>query len=341
MPVGTHSTVKTLTQNQLAQTQPQMILANAYHLYLRPGPALIQKAGGLHRWMNWRGPMLTDSGGFQVFSLSKHRKITEAGVTFRDPVSGAAHFIGPKESMAIQNALGPDVMMAFDECPPGQATFEQVRSATERTHRWLERCFEAHARPDDQALFPIVQGGTFESLREGSVQAVTQYPAHGYAIGGVSVGESQDKVAAITRFTAPLLPADKPRYLMGVGTPEDLLMGIHAGIDLFDCVMPTRVARHGAFFTPTGRQNIKNAQYTEDFAPLVEDCPCEACRNHSRAYIRHLLRLNESAGKTLLSIHNVSYLVRLTAQARQAVLNGQFDDFYNQQCQALKQRVTH
>ncbi len=335
MPVGTHSAVRSLTWPQVEATGAQMVLSNAYHLYLRPGPELVEKAGGLHRWMSWDKPILTDSGGFQVFSLAEMRKITEEGVRFKDTVSGRFHFIGPKESMRIQNALGADVIMAFDECPPYPTTYEYAQQSLEKTHRWLEQCFEHHARPNDQALFPIVQGSVFEDLRTQSVEFVTQMPAYGFAIGGVSVGETKDMMNRVVRFTAPLLPAEKPRYLMGVGTPEDLLDGISHGIDMFDCVMPTRIARHGSFFTPTGREIIKNAASKENFGPLVEGCGCDACQHYSRAYIRHIYRMKETAAATLLSIHNIYTLVQLAKQARTHILAGTFGDFYQETRQRL------
>ncbi|MGE0199428.1 MAG: tRNA guanosine(34) transglycosylase Tgt [Candidatus Melainabacteria bacterium] len=328
MPVGTHSAVRSMTWPQVKATGAQIVLCNAYHLYLRPGPELVAKAGGLHTWMSWDGPILTDSGGFQVFSLASHRKITEDGVHFRDPLTGRSHFIGPKEAMAIQNALGADIIMAFDECPPYPCTREYAEASLAKTHRWLETCFEHHARPEDQALFPIVQGSVFEDLRQESVRFVTGMPAHGFAIGGVSVGETKKMMHEVVARTAPLLPADKPRYLMGIGTPEDLLQGIYHGVDMFDCVMPTRNARHGTFFTPTGNRLIRNACFTEDFGPLVEGCACYTCQNHSRAYIRHIYRQKEGSAGTLLSIHNVHHLVQLAKDAREAILAGRFEDFY-------------
>lgn len=328
MPVGTHSAVRTLTWPQVEATGAQIILSNAYHLYLRPGHELIAKAGGLHTWMNWNKPILTDSGGFQIFSLSKFRKIAEDGIRFKDTISGATHFMGPKESMAIQNALGADIIMAFDECPPYPSPREYVEKSLAVTHRWLEQCFEHHARSHDQALFPIVQGSVFEDLRTQSAEFVQQFDAVGHAIGGVSVGETKLMMNDVVKFTAPLLPPNKPRYLMGVGTPEDLLDGILHGIDLFDCVMPTRIARHGTFFTPTGRKIIKNSEYTEDFGPLVEGCDCYTCQNHTRAYIRHIFRAGEMTAGTLLSIHNIQILVRVAQDARAAVLAGKFNDYY-------------
>ncbi|MDX2084879.1 MAG: tRNA guanosine(34) transglycosylase Tgt [Candidatus Melainabacteria bacterium] len=339
MPVGTHSAVRGLTRAQLLALEANIILGNAYHLFLRPGPALVARAGGLHGWMNWQRPILTDSGGFQVFSLASWRKMDADGVTFKDPITGSQYRLGPKESMAIQNQLGADIMMAFDDCPPYPVTQEQAKTSLETTQRWLDQCFTHHQRPHDQALFPIVQGSVFPHLRDQAAAHVQQYPAHGYAIGGVSVGEPPDLVEAIVRHTAPQLPADKPRYLMGVGTPEDLLRGIRNGIDMFDCVMPTRIARHGSFFTRTGRKIIKNLEFSEDFGPLDEGCDCEACQHHSRAYLRHLYRMNEQTAKTLLSIHNLRVLIRVAQQARQAILKGQFEDFYQQTLLALKPPV--
>ncbi len=330
MPVGTHSAVRTLTWPQVAETGAEIVLSNSYHLYLRPGHELVERAGGLHGWMNWQKPILTDSGGFQVFSLAKHRDITPEGVHFKDVVDGSKHFMGPKESMRIQNALGADIIMAFDECPPGAAEYKYAKESLEITNRWLEICFEHHSRPLDQALFPIVQGSVYEDLRTQSVEFVSQFPAHGFAIGGVSVGETKMQMNQVVSFTAPLLPPDKPRYLMGVGTPEDLLEGIKHGIDMFDCVMPTRVARHGSFFTPYGKKIIRNAEYKEDFAPLVEDCGCYTCRNHSRAYLRHIYRMGETTAATLISIHNIYSLVELAKEARRQILAGTFERFYMQ-----------
>ena len=327
MPVGTHSAVRTLTWPQVRETGAQIVLANSYHLYLRPGHDLVAKAGGLHGWMNWENPILTDSGGFQVFSLAKHRDIKPDGVWFRDVVDGSKHFMGPKKSMEIQNALGADIIMAFDECPPGAVEYKYAQESLEMTNRWLEACFEHHARPADQALFPIVQGSVYEDLRTRSVEFVSQFPAHGFAIGGVSVGETKMQMNQVVSYTAPLLPADKPRYLMGVGTPEDLLAGIGHGIDMFDCVMPTRVARHGSFFTPVGKKIIRNAEYIEDFRPLVEDCGCYTCRHHSRAYLRHIYRMGETTAASLLSIHNIYTLVQLAQEARRHILAGTYADF--------------
>jgi queuine tRNA-ribosyltransferase len=329
MPVGTNSTVKSVTWNHIQDIGAYIVLANAYHLYLRPGYELVAKAGGLHHWSNWHKPILTDSGGFQVFSLAKFRKITEEGVHFRDPVTGNKHFIGPEESMTMQNALGADVIMAFDECPPYPIEHHTAFASLERTQRWLERCWKSHQRHHDQALFPIVQGGTFEDLRIKHAQMVQEFDAVGFAIGGVSVGEPRPLIEAITAYTAPLLPQFKPRYLMGVGTIRDLLKGIHSGVDMFDCVLPTRNARHGTFFTPTGNKHIKNAEFSEDFRPLVEGCTCYTCQNHSRAYVKHLMRQREDTGKTLLSIHNIHTLVELAKTTRRHILAGTFTDFYH------------
>lgn len=329
MPVGTNSTVKLVTNNNLYDTGAQIILANSYHLYLRAGHKLIEKFGGIHGWMNWDKPVLTDSGGFQVFSLSHLRKITENGVEFRDPKDGTKHFISPEVSMEIQQDIGADIMMAFDECAPYPCDYDTAKAAMERTHRWLERCFKAKTNPR-QALFPIVQGAFYDDLREESARVISTFDAVGYAIGGLSVGESKDIMNHFTEFTAPLLPKHKPRYLMGVGTPEDLLNGIKHGIDMFDCVLPTRNARHGSFFTWNGKANIKNEKYKDDHGPLVEGCDCYACRNHSRAYIRHLWKCQEATASTLLSIHNIKFLIDFAKQCRLAILEDRYADFYAQ-----------
>ncbi len=324
MPVGTQATVKTLTSAHLVDAQAQMVLANTYHLHLRPGEDIIAEAGGLHKFMNWSGPMLTDSGGFQVFSLSKTRKIAEEGVTFKSPLDGRIIFISPEKSIQIQNALGADVIMAFDECPPYPATREEVVAATDRTQRWLERCISAHQRPHDQALFPIIQGGVHLDLREAAAKALSQYDMPGFAIGGVSVGEPAPFIHKIVRATAPLLPINKPRYLMGIGTYKEMAIAIASGIDLFDCVIPTRVARHGAAFVRGERWNLKNATFKRDFTPLDDTCPCYTCQNFSRAYLCHLIRCNEVTGFTLLALHNVTELIRFTTRIREAILADRF-----------------
>ncbi|MBQ8459239.1 tRNA guanosine(34) transglycosylase Tgt [bacterium] len=329
MPVGTNSVVKSLTCDQVEATGAQIILANSYHLYLRAGTKRIRDFGGIHGWMNWNKPVLTDSGGFQVFSLAHLRKITEDGVEFRDPKDGTKHFISPEISMEIQQDIGADIMMAFDECAPYPCDYETAIAAMERTHRWLERCFKAKTNPK-QALFPIVQGAFFDDLRKESARVISTFDAVGYAIGGVSVGEPKDVQKYFTALTAPLLPKFKPRYLMGVGTPEDLLDGIQSGVDMFDCVLPTRNARHGSFFTWKGKRNIKNECFKDDKLPLVEGCDCYACRNHSRAYIRHLWKCQEATASTLLSIHNIRFLLNFVKQCRQAILEDRFGDFYKE-----------
>lgn len=329
MPVGTNSAVKTLTADQIVDTGAQIMLSNSYHLYLRAGTKLIKQFGGIHKWMNWQKPVLTDSGGFQVFSLAHLNKITEDGVEFRDPKDGKKHFINPEVSMEIQQDIGADIIMAFDQCAPFPCDYDTAKKAMERTHRWLERCFKAKTNPH-QALFPIVQGAFFDDLRRESASVISSYDAVGYAIGGLSVGETKDIMNHFTEFTAPLLPKYKPRYLMGVGTPEDLLDGIKRGIDMFDCVLPTRNARHGSFFTWDGKSNIKTQKYAEDPRPLVEGCNCYTCRNHSRAYIRHLWRCGESTASTLLSIHNIQFLVEFSQLCRQAILEDRFGDFYKE-----------
>ena len=329
MPVGTNSSVKMLTNHHLYETKAQIILANSYHLYLRAGTKRIKEFGGIHGWMNWNKPVLTDSGGFQVFSLADLRKITEDGVHFRDPKDGKEHFISPEISMEIQQDIGADIIMAFDECSPYPCTYEQAKLAMERTHRWLERCYHSKTNPK-QALFPIVQGAFFDDLRTESAKVISTFDSIGYAIGGLSVGESKDMMNHFVEFTAPLLPSNKPRYLMGVGTPEDLLDGIKRGIDMFDCVLPTRNARHGSFFTYQGKKNIKNAQFADDKTKLDDNCNCYACQNHSKAYLRHLYRCGESTAQTLLSIHNLHFLIDFSQKAREAILEDRFEDFYNE-----------
>lgn len=329
MPVGTNSAVKMLTNPQLKDVNAQIILGNSYHLYLRPGHKMIEKAGGLHKWMNWDRPILTDSGGFQVFSLSKLRKITEDGVSFQDPKDGKKHYINPEISMEIQTSIGADIIMAFDECPPYPCEYKQAKDSMELTHRWLERCIKAHNNPM-QALFPIVQGSTFDDLRKESAMVAASFDAIGYAIGGVSVGENSYEKNRIVELCAPLLPENKPRYLMGVGTPEDLLDGVFRGVDMFDCVLPTRNARHGSFFTDNGRAIIKNKEYENDFTPLQQGCTCYTCQNHTKAYIRHLFRQKEATAAILMSIHNIHYLTNLMKEIRQAILEDRFLEFYNE-----------
>jgi queuine tRNA-ribosyltransferase len=323
MPVGTLANVKTLTPAQLKDTGAQMVLSNTYHLHLQPGERIVAGGGGLHKFMGWNGPMLTDSGGFQVFSLSEMRKITEEGVTFRSPHGGQIINLTPEKSIEIQNILGADVIMAFDECPPYPASREEVEAATQRTYRWLERCVIAHKR-DDQALFGIVQGGVYSDLRIRAAQDLIKLDLPGYAIGGVSVGEEPELIHEIVRVTAPLLPPNKPRYLMGVGTHKEMVKAIASGIDLFDCVIPTRWARHGTAVVGGERWNLKNAQYREDFRPLDETCACYTCQNFTRAYISHLVRSQEILAYTLLSIHNITELIGFTQRIREAILNDTF-----------------
>ncbi|MBE9013712.1 tRNA guanosine(34) transglycosylase Tgt [Pseudanabaenaceae cyanobacterium LEGE 13415] len=323
MPVGTLANVKTMTPAQLEATGAQMVLSNTYHLHLQPGEDIVEKAGGVHRFMNWSKPMLTDSGGFQVFSLSEMRSITDEGVTFRSPRDGQMIKITPEKSIEIQNALGADVIMAFDECPPPGVGRGATEKATSRTYEWLKRCIEAHKRPD-QALFGIVQGGEFLDLRAEAVRQLADLDLPGYAIGGVSVGEAPEIIDRVVQATTPLLPENKPRYLMGVGTYREMARAIAAGMDLFDCVIPTRLARHGAALVQGERWNLKNARFREDFTPIDETCPCYTCQNFSRAYVSHLLRSQELLAYTLISIHNITELIRFTQRIRAAISNGTF-----------------
>lgn len=323
MPVGTLANVKTVTPAQLKETGAQMVLANTYHLHLQPGEDIVERAGGVHRFMNWSQPMLTDSGGFQVFSLSEMRSISDEGVTFRSPRDGQMIHLTPERSIQIQNALGADVIMAFDECPPPGVGRDAVEKSTERTYDWLKRCIQAHGR-SDQALFGIVQGGEYLDLRAEAVRMLTDLDLPGYAIGGVSVGEAPEVIDQVVQATTPLLPEDKPRYLMGVGTYREMVRAIAAGMDLFDCVIPTRLARHGSALVGGDRWNLKNARFREDFTSLDESCPCYTCQNFSRAYLSHLLRSQELLAYTLLSIHNITELVRFTQRIRAAIFKGTF-----------------
>ncbi|PIC98835.1 MULTISPECIES: tRNA guanosine(34) transglycosylase Tgt [unclassified Sporosarcina] len=327
MPVGTQATVKTMAPEELKAMGAGIILSNTYHLWLRPGNEIIKEAGGLHKFMNWDRPILTDSGGFQVFSLSKFRDIKEEGVHFRNHINGDKLFLSPEKAMEIQNDLGADIMMAFDECPPFPATHEYMKASVERTSRWAERCLEAHGRPNDQGLFGIVQGGEFEDLRKQSARDLVSMDFPGYAIGGLSVGEPKDIMNKVLDFTTPLLPQDKPRYLMGVGSPDSLIDGAIRGIDMFDCVLPTRIARNGTLMTSEGRLVVKNAKYERDFGPLDPNCDCYACKNYSRAYIRHLIRAGETFGIRLTSYHNLHFLLNLMEQVRQAIREDRLGDF--------------
>ena len=325
MPVGTLANVKTLTPAHLEAAGAQMVLSNTYHLHLQPGEKIVAAAGGLHRFMAWNGPILTDSGGFQVFSLSEIRTLNEEGAIFRSPHDGQMIHFTPERSIHIQNELGADVIMAFDECPPYPASREQVLAATQRTHRWLERCIAAHQR-SDQALFGIVQGGVYPELRQEAAQQLVKLNLPGYAIGGVSVGEPAELIEKIVKVTTPFLPVEKPRYLMGVGTYREMAQAIASGIDLFDCVIPTRLARHGAALVKGERWNLKNSQFREDFQPLDESCPCYTCQNFSRAYLGHLVRAKELLAYTLISIHNVTELIRFTQRIRDAIFRDRFSE---------------
>ncbi len=322
-PVGTQATVKTLTPEHLKSIRASLVLSNTYHLYLRPGDELVAEMGGLHEFMQWPGPMLTDSGGFQVFSLSDTRKIDDDGVTFKSHIDGSTHRFTPERSIQIQENLGADIIMAFDECadPNDQA---YIAKATERTHRWAERSLAAHKRTD-QALFGIIQGGVDPDLRRASAEFISSLPFLGIAIGGLSVGETKREMYETLDMVTPLLPEDKPRYLMGVGTPEDLIEGIRRGIDIFDCVLPTRLARHNAAFSSEGRLNLMNASYARDRRPIDETCDCYTCRTFTRAYLRHLIVAKELLAGTLLSIHNLRALIRLMEEMRIAIQDGSFE----------------
>lgn len=316
-----------MSPEELKTMDAHIILSNTYHLFLRPGHDLIKRAGGLHKFMNWDRPILTDSGGFQVFSLSEMRKITEEGVQFRSHLNGDKMFLSPEKAMEIQNALGSDIMMAFDECPPYPAEHAYVKQSLERTTRWAERCLESHARPQDQGLFAIVQGGMYEDLRIQSAKDLTSMDFPGYAIGGLSVGEPKHLMYQALEYTVPLLPTDKPRYLMGVGSPDALLEGSIRGIDMFDCVLPTRIARNGTTMTSEGRLVIRNAKYAEDFGPLDPKCSCYTCTNYSRAYIRHLMKADETFGMRLTTYHNLHFLLQLMRDVRQAITEDRLLDF--------------
>lgn len=327
MPVGTQATVKSMTPEELKEIGSQIILSNTYHLYLRPGHELVKKAGGLHEFMHWDKPILTDSGGFQVFSLGPLRKISEEGVEFRSHLDGSKHFLTPEKAMEIQNALGSDIMMAFDECAPYPASREYVKNSLERTTRWLERCKEAHKNPEKQALFGIIQGGMYKDLREQSAKEITAIDLPGYAIGGLSVGEPKPMMYDILEHTTPFMPEDKPRYLMGVGSPDDLIEGVIRGVDMFDCVLPTRIARNGTAMTSQGKVVVRNATYAEDFTPLDPECDCYTCRNYTKAYIRHLIKTNEMLGARLITTHNLHFLLKLMENIRQAIREDRLLDF--------------
>ncbi len=324
-PVGTQGTVKALQPRDLRDLGASLVLSNTYHLYLRPGDERVRELGGLHRFMAWDGPILTDSGGFQVFSLSASRKIDEEGVTFQSHLDGSYHRFTPQKSIAIQENLGADIIMAFDECPPPNE-YDYVQESLQRTHRWAQQCLEAKRR-DDQALFGIVQGGVFRDLREQSARFLMDLGFPGYAIGGLAVGETKQQMHQVLEWMDPVLPQDRPRYLMGVGTPVDLVNGVLRGVDLFDCVLPTRLARHGSAWVRGARLNLRNARFKDEDAPLDESCDCYACAHFSRAYLNHLVRADEILGHVLLSLHNTRFLVALMEQVRQAIVDGSFAAF--------------
>lgn len=327
MPVGTQATVKGMTPEELKDMNAQIILSNTYHLFMRPGPDLIKRAGGLHKFMNWDGPILTDSGGFQVFSLGDLRKISEEGVEFRSHIDGSKHFISPEKAVEIQTALGSDIMMAFDECAPYPADRDYVKNSLERTTRWLERCHKAHTNTENQALFGIIQGGMYKDLREQSAKEVTAIDLPGYAVGGLSVGEPKDLMYEVLEYTTPLMPEDKPRYLMGVGSPDDLIEGVIRGVDMFDCVLPTRIGRNGTAMTSQGKVVIKNAKYFDDFSPLDPECDCYTCKNYTKSYIRHLFKANEILAARLMTTHNLHFLLKMMEQVREAIMNDSLLDF--------------
>ncbi|MFZ7119855.1 MAG: tRNA guanosine(34) transglycosylase Tgt [Eubacteriaceae bacterium] len=327
MPVGTQATVKSMTPDELKDIGSQIILSNTYHLYMRPGHELIKRAGGLHKFMNWDKPILTDSGGFQVFSLSDLRNIKEEGVTFKSHLDGSKHFISPEMAIEIQNALGSDIIMAFDECTPYPASYEYTLSSLERTIRWAKRCKEAHKNTENQALFGIIQGGVYKDLREKSVKEMIEIDFPGYSIGGLSVGEPKDIMYEVLDYTAPILPQNKARYLMGVGSPDALLEGVVRGIDMFDCVLQTRIARNGTAMTSKGRIVVRNAVYQEDFTPLDHNCSCYVCKNYTRAYIRHLVKANEILGARLITYHNLYFTLNLMKNVRKAIKEDRLLDF--------------
>lgn len=326
MPVGTQATVKTMTPHELEQLGAEIILSNTYHLYLRPGSSIVAEAGGLHRFMSWNRPILTDSGGFQVFSLGPLRTITEEGVQFRSHLDGSKHFISPEKSMEIQMDLGADIIMAFDECAPYPGEREYVKNSKDLTTRWAKRCLKAHTR-EDQALFGIVQGGMYQDLRRESALELIDLNFPGYGIGGLSVGEPKEIMYEVLDDLIPIMPKDKPRYLMGVGSPDCLVEGVLRGVDMFDCVWPTRLARHGMVITRQGNMAIRNLPFARDFAPIEENCSCYSCQNFSRGYIRHLIKANEVLGIRLTTIHNIAFLTRLMQEIREAIATDRFLEY--------------
>ncbi|MBP2072611.1 MULTISPECIES: tRNA guanosine(34) transglycosylase Tgt [Thermoanaerobacterium] len=330
MPVGTQATVKTMTPEELKEIGTKIILSNTYHLYLRPGHEVIKKAGGLHKFMNWDRAILTDSGGFQVFSLGPLRKITEEGVEFRSHLDGSIHFLTPEKVIEIENALGADIIMSFDECAPYPADYDYVKNSMEMTLRWAKRGKEAHKNTEKQALFGIVQGGTYDDLRRECANRLVDMDFSGYSIGGLSVGEEKELMYHVVDYTTDLLPQDKPRYLMGVGSPDDLIEGVIRGVDMFDCVLPTRMARNGTVLTSSGRLIVRDAPHAEEFIPLDSECDCYACKNFSRAYIRHLFKANEILAARLATIHNLRFLTKLMEDIREAIRQDKLLEFKSQ-----------
>ena len=326
MPVGTLATVKTLSPEEVKACGAGVILANTYHLSLRPGEDIVAKAGGLHKFMKYDGPMLTDSGGFQVFSLADNRSITEEGVTFKSHLNGEKLFISPERAIEIEEKLGADIAMSFNECCPYPTTYEYMKNSVERTLRWAKRGKEHHKR-EDQALFGIVQGGEFKDLRKHCAEELVKMDFDGYSIGGTSIGEPKDVMFKMVRYAVKYLPNDKPRYLMGIGSIDEILDGISQGVDMYDCVLPTRIARHGSLMTSHGRVNIREARYKEDFTPLDEECDCYCCKNYTKAYLRHLYVCDETFGKRLLSIHNIRFLIKMMEGARQAIKEDRFLEY--------------
>jgi len=327
MPVGTLATVKYISPEELYDMGTGVILANTYHLWLRPGENVVEFNGGLQKFMNYKGPMLTDSGGFQVFSLAENRKIKEEGVYFKNHLNGDKLFLSPEKSIEIQNKLGADIIMSFDECAPYPCTYQYMKNSVERTLRWAERGLNAHQRREDQALFGIVQGGDFEDLRRMCAETLAAMPFDGYSIGGTSVGEDKETMKRMIDYSIPYLPIDKPRYLMGVGSYDSILEGVLRGVDMFDCVLPTRIARHGALMTSKGRLNIRDKKNEYDLRPIDEECDCYTCKNYTRSYLRHLYKCEEGFGKRLLSIHNIRFLVRIMEQVREAIKEDRFLEF--------------
>ncbi len=326
MPVGTQATVKTLDVKELKQINSAVILSNTYHLWLRPGEDIVAKAGGLHKFMNYDGPILTDSGGFQVFSLAKPKDITEEGVKFKSHLNGASLLLTPEKSIEIQNKLDSDIAMSFDECIPYPATYEYTKKSTERTIRWAIRGKKVFNN-ENQSLFGIVQGGEYKDLRNWCCQELVKIGFDGYSIGGTSVGEDKETMYKMVDYAIEYLPEDKPRYLMGVGEPTDLFEGVERGVDMFDCVLPTRLARHGHAFTLDGKINLKNAKYKEDFTPIDNECDCECCQNYTKAYIRHLIVAKETLGQRLLSIHNLRFLIKIMENIRESIKEDNFDNY--------------